>query len=61
MKRSKNIFPTNKILQRKDKEKLLQQRGKVIWRTGLSGSGKTTIAIALEKELVNGEIKDIPE
>ena len=46
-----NIFPTDKILQRADKEKLLAQKGIVIWFTGLSGSGKTTIAIALEKEL----------
>jgi adenylylsulfate kinase len=46
-----NIFPTDKILQRTDKEKLLGQKGIVIWFTGLSGSGKTTIAIALEKEL----------
>lgn len=46
-----NIFTTNKILQRKDKEKLLEQKGIVIWFTGLSGSGKTTLAIALEKEL----------
>lgn len=46
-----NIFPTDKILQRNDKEKLLRQKGVAIWFTGLSGSGKTTIAIALEKEL----------
>lgn len=46
-----NIFPTDKILQRSDKEKLLRQKGVAIWFTGLSGSGKTTIAIALEKEL----------
>lgn len=45
------IFPTDKILLRADKEKLLNQRGIAIWMTGLSGSGKTTIAIALEKEL----------
>jgi len=45
------IFPTDKILQRSDKEKLLGQKGICIWFTGLSGSGKTTIAIALEKEL----------
>lgn len=45
------IFPTDKILLRADKEKLLKQRGIAIWMTGLSGSGKTTIAIALEKEL----------
>ncbi len=46
-----NIFPTDKILQRADKEQLLKQRGTAIWFTGLSGSGKTTIAIALEQEL----------
>ena len=48
---STNIFPTDKILQRADKEKLLGQKGIALWMTGLSGSGKTTIAIALEKEL----------
>jgi adenylylsulfate kinase len=46
-----NIFPTDKILQRADKENLLKQKGIAIWFTGLSGSGKTTIAIALEKQL----------
>ena len=46
-----NIFPTDKILQRADKEELLKQKGIAIWFTGLSGSGKTTIAIALEKQL----------
>src|ERR1035437_4217366 len=46
-----SIFPTDKILLRTDKEQLLKQQGIAIWMTGLSGSGKTTIAIALEKEL----------
>lgn len=46
-----NIFPTDQILLRADKEKLLKQKGTAIWFTGLSGSGKTTIAIALEQEL----------
>ena len=49
---SSNIYPVfDKILQRKDKEKLLNQNSKVIWMTGLSGSGKTTIAIGVEREL----------
>lgn len=49
---SSNIYPVfDKILQRKDKEKLLKQNSKVIWMTGLSGSGKTTIAIGVEREL----------
>lgn len=36
---------------RTQKEKRLRQHGKVIWMTGLSGAGKTTLAIHLEKEL----------
>ena len=39
------------MLQREDKEALLKQRSVMIWFTGLSGSGKSTIAIALEREL----------
>jgi len=47
-----HIHPVfDQILQRKDKESLLQQKSIVIWFTGLSGSGKTTIAIALEQAL----------
>lgn len=47
-----NIHTTfDRILQRKDKEQLLNQRGLVVWMTGLSGSGKTTIAVAVEKLL----------
>ncbi|MCC6937282.1 MAG: adenylyl-sulfate kinase [Flavobacteriales bacterium] len=41
----------DRLLQRSDKEGLLGQRGCAIWMTGLSGSGKSTIAIALEREL----------
>jgi adenylylsulfate kinase len=47
-----NIYPTfDQLLQREDKEKLLNQYAKVIWMTGLSGSGKTTIAKGLERKL----------
>lgn len=47
-----NIHPIfHRLLQRSDKEQLLKQTAKVIWLTGLSGSGKSTIAEALEKEL----------
>lgn len=52
MDNQKNIFPIfDQIVGRKEKELLLNQTAKVIWMTGLSGSGKSTIAIALEKEL----------
>lgn len=37
---------------RKDREVLLNQRGCVIWFTGLSGSGKSTIARGLEERLI---------
>jgi len=48
----KNIFSVfDEILQREDKEKLLSQKGRVIWLTGLSGSGKTTLANFLERQL----------
>lgn len=55
MKKEKgNIFTIfDDILQREDKEYLLQQRSKVIWMTGLSGSGKTTIAKGVERYLHN--------
>lgn len=47
-----NIYPVfNKIQTREDKEKFLGQRGLTIWFTGLSGSGKSTVAAALEQEL----------
>lgn len=51
-KTPENIFPVfDSILGRDDKELLLKQKAVVIWFTGLSGSGKTTIAIGLEKAL----------
>lgn len=47
-----NIYPIfDRMLGREDKEALLGQRGVMVWFTGLSGSGKSTIAIALEREL----------
>lgn len=39
------------MLTRADKEELLGQHGLMIWFTGLSGSGKSTIALTLEREL----------
>ncbi|MBQ4278459.1 MAG: adenylyl-sulfate kinase [Rikenellaceae bacterium] len=47
-----HIYPIfDRMLGRADKERLLGQRGAMIWFTGLSGSGKSTVAIALEREL----------
>ena len=36
---------------REDRFSILKQRGATIWFTGLSGSGKSTIAVALERAL----------
>ena len=52
MKTTENIHPIfDRIISREEKEKVLQQRAKVLWFTGLSGSGKSTIAAGLEKRL----------
>lgn len=48
----KNLHPIfEKLLQRSDRERLLGQKGKALWLTGLSGSGKSTIAQGLERKL----------
>lgn len=47
-----NIYPIfDRMMTRSDKEALLEQHSLMVWFTGLSGSGKSTIAIALEREL----------
>lgn len=47
-----NIYPIfDRMMTRSDKEALLGQHSLMVWFTGLSGSGKSTIAIALEREL----------
>jgi adenylylsulfate kinase len=38
-------------ISRQDRYQILRQKGATIWFTGLSGSGKSTIAVALEKAL----------
>lgn len=54
MSEENHIYPIfDRMLGRKDKEKLLHQHSVMIWFTGLSGSGKSTLAIALERELQN--------
>ena len=36
-----------------ERQKLTGQKGATIWMTGLSGSGKSTVAVALEQTLLN--------
>ncbi|HEY0976489.1 MAG TPA: adenylyl-sulfate kinase [Flavobacteriales bacterium] len=50
--KQEHLFSTaDRLLSRSEKEALLQQRGLVVWMTGLSGSGKTSIAVGLERLL----------
>ena len=49
---AENIYPIyEQMMSRADKEALLCQRGVMVWFTGLSGSGKSTIAMGVEREL----------
>ena len=49
---TEHIYPIfDKILQKEAKENLLQQKGMVFWVTGLSGSGKSTVAEHAEAKL----------
>ena len=47
-----HIYPSESLKPGRElKEKQLNQRSKVIWMTGLSGAGKTTLSYALESDL----------
>lgn len=47
-----NIHPIfGRLVQREEREQWLNQKSKVLWLTGLSGSGKSTVAQALERKL----------
>ena len=48
----RNIVRHEGVISRQDRERLLGQRGCVAWFTGLSGSGKSTVARAVEERLV---------
>jgi adenylylsulfate kinase len=51
--KSTNITWHEGQISRKDREQVLGQRGVTLWLTGLSGSGKSTVAVAAEKALVD--------
>eukprot|EP00951_Prasinocladus_malaysianus_P045484 scaffold606388_cov39-Prasinocladus_malaysianus.AAC.1 len=48
---STNIKWHDSRVSREDKQTLLKQKGCVLWFTGLSGSGKSTVACTLEHSL----------
>ena len=49
---SSNITWHAGAIPREDRERLLSQRGVTVWCSGLSGSGKSTIAVDVEQHLV---------
>ena len=49
---SQNIFRTSSLVSADDRKSLLGQRGATVWLTGLSASGKSTIAVQLEQQLI---------
>ena len=51
LRRAQNVHKQNTSITTLDRERLNAHAGKVFWFTGLSGSGKSTIANALEVEL----------
>ncbi len=50
--KTQNITWHEGHVDRKEREKLLQQKGCTIWLTGLSASGKSTLAFTLEHALL---------
>ena len=49
---AENIYPIyDRMMTRQQREVLLGQRGMMVWFTGLSGSGKSTVALGVEREL----------
>ncbi|MEJ6656167.1 MAG: adenylyl-sulfate kinase [Pseudomonas sp.] len=46
-----NVYWHDGEVSRADRNRLLGQKGATIWFTGLSGSGKSTVAVALERVL----------
>ncbi|XP_022720074.1 adenylyl-sulfate kinase 3-like [Durio zibethinus] len=48
---STNIFWQESPVGKLERQKLLKQKGCVVWITGLSGSGKSTLACSLSREL----------
>ena len=46
-----NVTWHDGLVSREDRYEILRQKGATVWFTGLSGSGKSTIAVALEKAL----------
>ena len=51
MNKSTNIVWHESEIKKEDRQRLLKHKSAILWFTGLSGSGKSTISVALEKAL----------
>lgn len=51
LRRAQNLHPTTSSIDAQHRSQLMGHKGKVIWLTGLSGSGKSSVADALESRL----------
>ena len=52
-----HIIPHQHAISKEDRERLNGHKGHVLWFTGLSGSGNSTVASAVERELHQQGIK----
>ncbi|NNL56024.1 MAG: adenylyl-sulfate kinase [Woeseia sp.] len=52
MQKATNVTWQEGDVSREDRYQVLRQKGATIWFTGLSGSGKSTVAVALERALL---------
>uniref|UniRef100_A0A7S2ZKX3 Adenylyl-sulfate kinase n=3 Tax=Rhodosorus marinus TaxID=101924 RepID=A0A7S2ZKX3_9RHOD len=52
MQKATNIVWHEGEVTREDRHKVLGQKGATLWLTGLSGSGKSTVSVELEKQLL---------
>ena len=51
LRRARNIHPRSTTIDKKGRSQLMGHEGRVIWLTGVSGAGKSTVADAFERRL----------
>ena len=56
LRRVENVIPHDFSVNTEDRERLTGHQGKVLWFTGLSGSGKSTIVDRLSQDLLASQI-----
>ncbi len=54
--KSQNITKIETKISRADREKMMSQKGVTVWFTGLSGSGKSAVAIEVDRILTNRNV-----